>query len=87
MNRDQLIENIQRYGLKAGEAMEVVNMCDKYIDENTKSIKVKATYNFANLVAEMRSAQRQKLSGQNTLEKKIDGTIIKIQKHYKLIAD
>ncbi|HSH25906.1 MAG TPA: hypothetical protein VLA13_10275 [Massilibacterium sp.] len=87
MEKTDIIAYLQDKGLKAPEAMEAVNMCDKYIEANTKTIKVKATYNFANMVDEMRRAQRQRLSGQKTLEKKVDGAIIKIQKHYKLIGN
>ena len=84
MTKDQIIENLQRYGLKAPEAMEATRLCDKYIEANSKELSSKGDVALALLVEKMREAQLHDYANRKQLQVKVDNAIKRIKELNKL---
>lgn len=79
MNRDQLIERIQKHGLNSSQAIDVLRACDEYMEANTKEFSDKGALSLANLVEKMREAQFNNYANKKALQVKVDNAIKRIK--------
>ena len=77
----QVIDKLDEQGLRSVDCLDILDICHKYVEGETKVIKMKAVKGFAQLYTDLRTAQKSKnFTDSNRIQKQLDEACKKILK-------